>query len=88
MSVMAPTTPLFGEMILISNTYCWQASTGITISTEDPENGGETFTTGVALALLDTDFILRKFPVKGEGARAESRLVLEVLEVLAVSVSL
>ena len=74
MSATLPTTPLLGEMILISNRNCWQADTGTTISTEEPENGGETLTVGVlaALAGLDT-FILRKLAVKGEGAMAGAR---------------
>ena len=85
---MVPTTPLLGEMTLMSNTYCWQASTGMTISTSDPENGGETFTRGVTPAALEaTVFILRKLPAKGEEARVESRMLL-VLLTCSVLVSL
>ena len=60
----------------------------MTISTSDPENGGETFTRGVTPAALEaTVFILRKLPAKGEEARVESRMLL-VLLTCSVLVSL
>merc|ERR1719219_1916890 len=75
MSATLPTRPLLGEMNRSSKRNCWQADTGTRSSTEEPEKGGDTFTVGVLAprAGLDTAFILRKFAVKGEGARAGAR---------------